>query len=445
MGFWKRLFTKGGPITPITPGRSSKTNPFFNIEIFSTATIIRNYEDCSPLYGAVEKIAGSVGGLPVMLQDKITKERIEDHPALARMKYPNKEFQKIGSEFFEYSARWFILEGDLFWLIRGSEGSNPVSVEVLNSSYITVEPTFDGRFGTRLLRYFHNGTQELFDYEEKTGTFWSQDGRRNRQIAHIANFNVRHGQHCYDGTSEIRPLYYEILQTMKVSKHTVLLLENGLRPSGAFFLKSPNGQPVNLTEAQTKLLKEEIDRAYAGALNTGRPVLVPADMDYKELSLNVKDMDFPKLQEYCQNRIYSGLGVPPQLVAADKTTAGNMDNIRAEFYHSRVVPFACNLLAYYNLFVLSRYRDGSRYEFVVDRMAVDVLIPTEQLRMNLIEGSGSLTIDGKRKKAWNLEPIEGGDAIRDPNGRFIAGKLGPADTLQMSTAGSAESAKTPVK
>lgn len=442
MDFLKKLFAKkSSPMAPYVPRSFNLLSGEY--DILSIASIISNYERCAPLFTAVEKIAKSVGGLPVMLRNKQTKQREDNHPSVKLMRFPNVSYQKIASEFFRTSARWYILEGDLYWLIRYGSTGQPMWTEVLNPRSIQITPRFSDFAEDRTLLFSYDNRQENFVYDIATGTYWSENGMKNRQIVHVPNFNPRHGQQCFEGMSEIQPLAGEILTTMKVSRHTIGVLDNGLRPSGAFILKSPNGQVVNFTKEQRDQLKEEIDTKWAGSANSGRPLVIPADMDFKQMSMSAKDMDFEGLEKRCEHRIYSVLGVPEQLIAADKTTAGNMDNIRAEFYHSRILPLMSDLLEYYTLYILSKFKNSADFEFIVDEEQVDVLIPVHKSRVELIDQSTSLTIDEKRARAWSLPPTKGGDVITDPNGRHIAGP--DAIVTTGASEGSNPQTKPPVK
>lgn len=434
LSFFRRKSSPGNFSDPKAP-EAALNRPFFRYELFSNVTIIHNYEKCAPLYAGVEKIAGSVGSLPVMLRDNRTKQRVESHPALTGFRFPNKGDQKIAMEFFECSARWLVLEGDLFWLIQAAEHFPPAAVEVLNSQFVFIDPYVNRISGeeSRRLRYIKDGGQEYFDYDDKTGTYWSENGLRNRQIIHIKNFNPRQGQHWYEGLSGVQPLFHEIYQWLKIAGHNIAMLDNGMRPCGAFIFKSPNGQPINVSAERLERIKLEIAEKYQEASQHGKVLVLPEDLEFIEMSVSPKDMDFKGNREDCQQAIYEVLGVPVQLIAADKTTAGNMTTIRAEFYQNRILPFMRKLLDYYNLFVLPRYRDSAGLEFVVDEEMVDVLIPVHKARKELTDNSPALTINEKRAK-YNLEPVEGGDAIKDPNGRFVAGDPGPFD-LEMVGSG----------
>src|SRR5690606_38138877 len=57
------------------------------------------------------------------------------------------------------------------------------------------------------------------------------------------------------------------------------LLDNAARPSGALVYSGG----ANLTAEQFERLKEELERAFAGAANAGRPMVLEGGLDWKGL------------------------------------------------------------------------------------------------------------------------------------------------------------------
>ena len=68
------------------------------------------------------------------------------------------------------------------------------------------------------------------------------------------------------------------------------LLDNGARPSGALIYKGEPGAD-SLTEEQFARLKNELEGAYQGTANAGRPMVLEGGLEWKPLSHSPKDMD----------------------------------------------------------------------------------------------------------------------------------------------------------
>jgi HK97 family phage portal protein len=113
------------------------------------------------------------------------------------------------------------------------------------------------------------------------------------------------------------------------------LLENSARPSGALVYSSPE----NLSEDQFERLKSELETAFQGASNAGRPVLLEGGLDWKPLSLSPKDMDFLEARSGAAREIALAFGVPPLLLGlpGDNTFANYAEAQRA-FHRSTLLP-----------------------------------------------------------------------------------------------------------
>ncbi len=94
---------------------------------------------------------------------------------------------------------------------------------------------------------------------------------------------------------------------------TKALLDNAARPSGALIYKGPDGAP-GLSEEQFARLKRELEDAYQGATNAGRPMVLEGGLDWRAMSYTPADMDFTGLRNAAAREIALAFGVPPMLL-----------------------------------------------------------------------------------------------------------------------------------
>lgn len=385
----------------------------------SANEIISYYQSVAPLAGAIQRLAYAVAGLPIGLYNKQTDERVKDHPVLDLLRYPNADNQKTFRDLLRDLIIWKTLEGDAFLLLTGGLTSPPVELYALNATVMSSQRNNRGFIGQ--FEYTAQGYSEIYT-RASNDKFYNAAG--NQELYHIPNFNVNASAGNLDGVSEIAPLYYEINQYVHSAQHNLSLLKNGARPSGAFVLKTKSGEPALLTDEQFSRLKLQIAESYQGASNAGRPLVLEGGLEWVDTSVSPKDMDFETMRSQAEDQIYKTLQIPPQLISSSKVSANNLVNIRREFYQSRVLPAADDILEHFNRVLLPRYRgrdSASKLELRVAREEIDVLTEERAARNKIIEDSTSLTINEKRLKVWNLGPIEHGDKIVDPNGRPIAG------------------------
>ena len=94
------------------------------------------------------------------------------------------------------------------------------------------------------------------------------------------------------GLSAVEAAAYSIDQHNNAAAWNQALLQNGARPSGAIVVKNAEGQPSELSDEQYSRLKEMVSEDFTGSVNAGKPMILEGGLDWKEISLSPKDMDF---------------------------------------------------------------------------------------------------------------------------------------------------------
>ena len=90
------------------------------------------------------------------------------------------------------------------------------------------------------------------------------------------------------------------------------LLDNAARPSGAMVYDPGDGSVMS--PDQFERVKREMEIAFAGAANAGRPMLLEGGLDWKAMSLTPAEMDFVGLKAAAAREIALAFGVPPMLL-----------------------------------------------------------------------------------------------------------------------------------
>lgn len=122
------------------------------------------------------------------------------------------------------------------------------------------------------------------------------------------------------------------------------LLENAARPSGALVNDSNDG--ASLTQDQFDRLKAELDLAFSGAINAGRPMLLDGGLKWQSMALTPADMDFATLKSAAARDIALAFGVPPMLLGlpGDNTYSNYREANRA-LWRLTLLPLAEKLFA----------------------------------------------------------------------------------------------------
>ena len=122
------------------------------------------------------------------------------------------------------------------------------------------------------------------------------------------------------------------------------LLANAARPSGALVYDGEDGGA--LSAEQFERLKAELQNAFQGHGNAGRPMLLEGGLDWKAMSLSPADMDFATLKAAAARDIALAFGVPPMLLGlpGDNTYANYREANRA-LWRLTLLPLAGKILA----------------------------------------------------------------------------------------------------
>jgi HK97 family phage portal protein len=372
------------------------------------------FQYVAPVNGAVKRLANSVAGLPIILVDKSTNERVTKHPLLDLLRKPNSQFQMTRKQFFRDFTIWNVLEGDTYCAVTGK--GQPIEMFVLNPLNVQLYTDSKGFIDKIEYRPGGGGNIQVYSRDMRSDRFYNDS--KTVELLRMSNFTTEPDRADQGGMSEIGPLYYEIYQYIKASEHNLTLLTNGARPSGAFVWKGEGA----MSDDALKRLRSEIQATISGSSNAGRPILLEGDLDFKEMSVNPKDGDFRQNKNDAEQQIYKILGVPLEMSGnASSVSANNMINIRREFYQNRVVPLLEDQLEYLTVWLLSRYKESDNLELQVDKQNIDVFIEEQAAKQKLIDTNTTMTINEKRK-AVRLSPIKSGNKIVDPNGRPVAGE-----------------------
>lgn len=167
----------------------------------------------------------------------------------------------------------------------------------------------------------------------------ANDGERPG-LVHIRGFHPvddHYGLGCLGAAAGAVAIHNEAARWNKA------LLDNAARPSGA--LVHDPGDGAVLSGEQFDRLRAQMDDAFAGAANAGRPMLLDGGLKWQAMSLTPADMDFVGLKGQAAREIALAFGVPPMLLGmpGDNTFANYREANRA-LWRQTIVPLANRVL-----------------------------------------------------------------------------------------------------
>lgn len=193
--------------------------------------------------------------------------------------------------------------------------------------------------------------------------------------------------------------------------------------SGSFFANGVAPKHVLTTAAklnpeQVDQLRAEYVKKYSGARNAGTPMILPKDVDLKEMSMTAGDAQLLESRKFQIVDIARAFGVPAHMIGAQETTSSWGNGVQAQTlgfikfsmqHHLDVVRQELNRKLFRRASPFVEHKMESL-------MSGDSKAEGDYMRQCVggSQGPGWMTINEARR-IKNLPPVEGGDVLYRPD------------------------------
>lgn len=343
------------------------------------------YQQNIIVYRCVNLISRGVASVPWHLQHK--GQDLDQHPLLEILHRPN--LMQAGASFFETFISHLLLSGNAFMeVIHGLKGS-PIELHCLRPDRVRVVPGAQGF--PQAYEYTVNGQRRVIPLEETS---------RQRSLLHMKLF---HPLDDWYGMSPLEAAAKSIDQHNAVANHNLSLLQNGGRPTGAIIVK------YGLSEDERGQLKDRLDHVYTGSPNAGKIMVIEGDMEWKEMGLSPKDMDFTEGKILSAREIAQAYGVPPMLVGIPgDSTFANFKEARYHLWEETILPLLDMLTDELNHWLVPLF--GENLYLTHDLDSIPALALRRESTWRRFEDSSFLTINEKREGV-GYSPIKNGHQL----------------------------------
>lgn len=244
----------------------------------------------STAWACVNLLAGTIGSLPLMVYRTSSagvRTVARDH-ALYRILHDAPNVEQTSLDFWEGTAASLELKGNsIARKMKGSVGQ-VVGLDPMSWDYVSVSRGDDGGIV----------------YKVDGDTFRADD------VLHIRGF----GGSPLGGLSTIAFGANAFGMARSVDRAAGTVFANGVRPSGVLMSNE------KLDKTRRDLLEELLREKFAGAMNTGRPMLLDNGLTWQALTINPNDAEMLASRGFSVEEICRIFGVPPHLIGH---TAGN--------------------------------------------------------------------------------------------------------------------------
>jgi HK97 family phage portal protein len=237
--------------------------------------------------------------------------------------------RSAGQGLLEALAAHVLLHGNGYAQIGCDGDGVPVRLFPLRPERVSVEPDAYGW----PVAYSYRVSDRVTRYP-------AEDAAGRTEIIHVRAFNPvddHYGLGCLNAAAGAVAIHNAATRWNKA------LLDNAARPSGALVYAGPDG--ANLSPEQFDRLREELEAAFQGAANAGRPMLLEGGLSWQALSLSPQDMDFVALKAAAARDIALAFGVPPMLLGMPgDSTYANYREANKALWRQTILPLADKLL-----------------------------------------------------------------------------------------------------
>lgn len=329
-------------------------------------------------YRAVGMVAKGAASVTLLLYGQDRRE-IARHPLLSLLARPNP--LQSGSALLETLYCHRLISGNAYIQAVSPSGEAPQELHLLRPDRVQV---IAGRFGMPQ-GYRYKVGEEVTDFAVDRITGASR-------ILHLKEF---HPLDDWYGLSPVEAAAYSIDQHNQAAAWNQSLLQNGARPTGALVVRTGEGTTGSLSEEQYWRIKQQMDEQFSGAANAGRPLLLEGGLDWREMSLSPKDMDFMEARHASARDIALAFGVPPQLlgIPGDNTYA-NLAEARLALWEQTILPLISGTLAAISGWLAPLYGEALHLE--ADTDDISALAPRRDRIWERMQKADFLNEDEKR-------------------------------------------------
>ena len=340
-------------------------------------------------YRSINMISQAAASVSLKLYQNIkgVKTQAHDHPIMKLLTHPNP--MKSGIELLEEIYTYRQIQGNAYLLAVGEVGKG---LELYSLRPDRVQVLAGEQFMPLGYRYLVDNSYTDYYVDQLTG---------RSQILHIKNF---HPLSDWYGLSSVEAAAYSIDQHNQAGEWNQALLQNGARPSGICTVKDSEGKPSTLSTEQFNRVKNMIDESFCGPGNAGRPILLEGGLEWKEMSLTPKDMDFISSKHSSARDIALAFGVPPQLLGIPgDNTYSNLKEARMAFWEQTVLPLVDNNTRHLNRWLIPMF-DNESLELCYDSDSISALSSKREMLWERINNISFMTMNEKRGLV-GLDPV----------------------------------------
>jgi len=338
------------------------------------------------VYACVSAIAEEIANVDFKLMQMTNGEivELEEGDALDLL-YKVNPFQ-TKADFLKLHQTYMELTGECFWFLeRGKENPKPTDpikeLWILRPDLVDVVPDAN----TFIKGYIYRMVQ-------KTLTF---------QPFEVIHFKYPNPINPYRGLSPVQAAALSIDTERYSSEWNRNFFYNSARPDGVLIAKG------GMKDDEYERLSREWEAQHQGTDRAHRIAILEGDLEYTQMQISQKDMDFMRQKEMTRDEILGIWRVPKTVLGITQdVTVSNAEATNYVFSSRVVKPKMQALVETLNEFLMPLYGDN---------LYLDFDDPTPENRVEKIneyvQGFNRWLTTNEIRSAEGLPPVDGGDSL----------------------------------
>ena len=391
-----------GTLRDILSNFLGKTKAFLNNQLISGLEVpalkskdyLESFRASSLVHSCTKKIGEKMSTIEFELYQlrSLTAREIEQHELLDLLAKPNDMMS--GSQLIEISSIYLSLLGNCYWYKARNGANQVIELWLMRPDLTTIVPAKDG--SVKFYKFTSGGKQTNYPAED------------------VIQFKEPDPLSDYYGYSAVQSAMETIRADVYAKKWNTKFFYNSARPDAILTTKEKIGKE------DREEIRQKWTSKYGGWENSQKVAVLSHGLDYKQISVTQKDMDFANMRIANRDDVLMALQVPKSVIGVtDDVNRANADAGIYVFLSETIKPKMRKLADNLNQFLVNEF-DGDLFLSFIDPTPKD----KESQDDHYIKAHNKWLTTNEIRIEQGYEPIEGGDVIYQP---FSLSALGQSD------------------
>lgn len=195
----------------------------------------------------------------------------------------------------------------------------------------------------------------------------SQSGKVEFETREVIHFKLGTKGATLYGLSPLASLILPVTVDKFAQVYNRAFFVNGAKIRGAFIMKDATPEQVERNREYLSLRAKNPDMAHSDLVMEG-------DVEFKQIGVNQKDMEFLQLREFTRNEILAVYGVPPSkvsIIESGNIGAGTGEHQTQTFYEETILPFQMRVAEKLTKHIIRQGFGIQDWSFQFNKRAID--------------------------------------------------------------------------